>query len=336
MDSLTHTVLGACVGHALAGKKIGKKAMLWGALANNVPDIDVITSLWMSQADGLLAHRGFTHSILFALIASPLLAYVFQRIYKNGPMTFKDWLWIFGTGNFIHIGIDALTTYGTGWFEPFSHLRVAFNVLFVADPFYTLPILIAFIALLILSRNSTRRDAWARFGLYVSSIYILYAMANKVTIDRRMSNELSRQKISYQRYFTTPTPLNNWLWYLAAQSDSGYYIGYRSLFDRTDTIAFSFVPMKKELLDSLPHDPEIDKLIRFSQGYYTIETTDTNFYFNDIRFGQVGGWADVKAPFVFRYILGKDADNDLVIQRGRVAASGREAINSLIDRIGGK
>ena len=44
MDSITHTVLGACLGQVLAGKKIGKKAMLWGAVANNIPDIDIITS----------------------------------------------------------------------------------------------------------------------------------------------------------------------------------------------------------------------------------------------------------------------------------------------------
>ena len=58
MDSITHTVLGACLGQVLAGKKIGKKAMLWGAVANNIPDIDIITSTWMSQADGLMHIEG--------------------------------------------------------------------------------------------------------------------------------------------------------------------------------------------------------------------------------------------------------------------------------------
>src|SRR5262245_6612882 len=124
MDSLTHTVLGACIGEAIAGKKIGKKAMLWGALANNLPDIDVVTSLWMNHADSLLAHRGFTHSILFALLISPLLAFCFTR-YSRLALTFKDWLLIFGTGAFSHILMDAMTSYGTGWFEPFSHRRVS-------------------------------------------------------------------------------------------------------------------------------------------------------------------------------------------------------------------
>lgn len=336
MDSLTHTVLGACVGQALAGKKIGKKAMLWGALANNLPDIDVLTGAWMNQADSLLAHRGFTHSILFALLASPLLAYVFRKIYSKSEMTFKDWLWIFGSGNFTHLFIDSMTCYGTGWFEPFSHLRVAFNVLFVADVFYTLPFLVASIALLILSRNHPKRIFWARFGIVSSSFYLLYAMANKSVIDNRMRSELSRQKIYYSDYFTNPTPLNNWLWYMVAKNDTGFYIGYRSLFDHTDTVAFTYIPQNKQFLEYIPKDPSIDKLIRFSQGYYSISQEGHDYYFNDLRFGQAIGWDDPRSNFVFRYIFGKDGENDLVIQRGRIEGSTRKAFSSLVKRIGGR
>jgi inner membrane protein len=42
MDSLTQIVLGASVGEAVAGKKIGNKAMLWGAIAGTIPDLDVL------------------------------------------------------------------------------------------------------------------------------------------------------------------------------------------------------------------------------------------------------------------------------------------------------
>ena len=42
MDSLTHIVLGAAIGEAMLGKKIGKKGILWGALAASLPDIDVL------------------------------------------------------------------------------------------------------------------------------------------------------------------------------------------------------------------------------------------------------------------------------------------------------
>jgi inner membrane protein len=76
MDSLTHIVAGACIGEIALGKKIGRKAMLWGALAQSIPDIDFVAGLWMDTAHELVVHRGFTHSFLFAGIASFFLAMV--------------------------------------------------------------------------------------------------------------------------------------------------------------------------------------------------------------------------------------------------------------------
>jgi inner membrane protein len=75
--------MGACIGDMVAGKKLGKQAMLWGALANNLPDIDVVAELWMDQPHTLLAHRGFTHSFLFVLIFTPMLAWVLKKIYSR-------------------------------------------------------------------------------------------------------------------------------------------------------------------------------------------------------------------------------------------------------------
>ena len=42
MDSLTQIVLGAAVGEAVLGKKVGNKAMLWGAVAGTIPDLETV------------------------------------------------------------------------------------------------------------------------------------------------------------------------------------------------------------------------------------------------------------------------------------------------------
>jgi len=42
MDSITQIVLGAAVGDAVLGKKIGNRAMVWGAIAGTIPDLDVL------------------------------------------------------------------------------------------------------------------------------------------------------------------------------------------------------------------------------------------------------------------------------------------------------
>jgi len=43
MDALTQIVLGPAVGEAVLGRKVGNKAMLYGAIAGNIPDFDVRT-----------------------------------------------------------------------------------------------------------------------------------------------------------------------------------------------------------------------------------------------------------------------------------------------------
>ena len=70
MDSLTHIVLGACIGELFTDKQFGKKAMIWGALTQSIPDIDFIAGFWLSPTADLIAHRSFTHSVLFALLVA--------------------------------------------------------------------------------------------------------------------------------------------------------------------------------------------------------------------------------------------------------------------------
>ncbi len=79
MDSLTQIVLGAAVGEAVLGKKLGNKALLWGAVAGTIPDLDVLSKLFVDDLTANEWHRGFSHSILFCLMASPILAWLIHK-----------------------------------------------------------------------------------------------------------------------------------------------------------------------------------------------------------------------------------------------------------------
>ena len=68
MDSLTQIVLGAAVGDAVLGKKVGNKAMLYGAIAGTIPDLDVITRYFLDTVTSTEWHRGFSHSIFFSIV----------------------------------------------------------------------------------------------------------------------------------------------------------------------------------------------------------------------------------------------------------------------------
>ena len=335
MDSLTHIALGACIGEAFFEKGFGKKAMLWGALAQSIPDIDFIASAWLTTSENLLAHRGFTHSILFALLIIPIFALVADKIHKPHNIPFRTWLLFFATEIFLHLFIDAFNNYGIGWFEPFSHARYSFNVIYVADPFFSIWPGIAFIMLVILHRFHPNRSFWWKFGVVIPFIYLGYCTMNKLRINKDVKEVFVEQGIPHVRYFTTPAPLQNWLWYVVAGNDTGYHVGFRSVFDSKKQIDFEYFPRNDSLLKGVADHENLQRLIRFSQQFYTVEMWNDTLIFNDLRFGQIIGWKDPKEKFVFHYFLQHPDDNTLVVQRGRFARWDMDAAKALWVRIKG-
>ena len=335
MDSLTHIALGACIGEAFFEKGFGKKAMIWGALAQSIPDIDFIASAWLTTSENLLAHRGFTHSILFALLIIPIFALVADKIHKPHNIPFRTWLLFFATEIFLHLFIDAFNNYGIGWFEPFSHSRYSFNIIYVADPFFSFWPGLAFLMLVLLHRFHPQRSFWWKFGVVIPFVYLGYCTMNKLLIDKDVKEIFVQQEIPHSRYFTTPAPLQNWLWYVVAGNDTGYYVGFRSVFDSKKQIDFEYFPRNDSLLKSVADHENVQKLIRFSQQFYTVEMRNDTLLFNDLRFGQIIGWKDPTEKFVFHYFLKHPDDNTLVVQRGRFARWDIDAAKALWTRIKG-
>ena len=335
MDSLTHIALGACMGEAFAGRTLGKKAMLWGALAQSIPDIDFLAAFWMNTPDSLLAHRGFTHSFLFCLLITPLFALVAERWHRPHNISLRKWMLFFGGVIFIHVFIDAFNNYGVGWLEPFSHQRISFNAIYVADPFFSIWPGIACLGLVALRRRAAQRRKWWRIGLGVSALYLMYCLINKEMIDNSVKDILRKQQVSYTNYFTTPAPFQNWLWFVVAGNDSGYHVGFRSVFDSKKEIHFEYFRRNDSLLGSVNNPEELQKLIRFSQQFYTIEKWGDTLVFNDLRFGQVIGWQNPKEKFVFHYYLDERYDNRMVVQRGRFEKWNWETVKAFMERIKG-
>ncbi|MBK8311796.1 MAG: hypothetical protein IPL04_13745 [Chitinophagaceae bacterium] len=83
----------------------------------------------------------------------------------------------------------------------------------------------------------------------------------------------------------------------------------------------------------LPDNSEAEKLIKFSQGYYTVEKSGDTILINDLRFGQVTGWEDPFQRFAFYYYLQPAVDNALVVQRGRFANWNKRTFRSFIRSI---
>lgn len=123
-------------GHAVAAFAFGKgfsktlvnlKFLLLGVICAILPDADVIGFSFGIKYESFFGHRGFSHSLLFALILAALITAIF---YKKDLFTKKGLLLItyFTTCTASHAILDALTTGGLGvaFFSPFDTSRYFF------------------------------------------------------------------------------------------------------------------------------------------------------------------------------------------------------------------
>ena len=117
---ISHAVVAAAAGKVLGAKR---RVLVWGALLSMLPDIDVVWFSFGMRYHDMLGHRGFTHSLLFALFAAIAVTAVATR---NVPRYTPGW---FGTLAFLfvcaasHGVLDAMTNGGSGipFFFPFDN-----------------------------------------------------------------------------------------------------------------------------------------------------------------------------------------------------------------------
>jgi len=214
MDSITHLALGACTGELILGRKLGKKAMLIGAIVANIPDVDILAGFFVPGDESLVLHRGITHSLLFALVFGFLLALLAKRFKPDIGLGLYSFFFCFEIA--LHDLLDTCTSYGTGLLEPFSHHRFSIHLLYVADPLFSISLIVAAVYLLF---GRKKRRQWATGGLVIAVLYFCIACICKVVVDNKTDASMS-----------TPAPFTSFLWFCIKKADSGYYTGYSSVF----------------------------------------------------------------------------------------------------------
>jgi len=309
MDSLTQIVLGAAVGEAVLGKKVGNKAMLYGAIAGTIPDLDIFASYFTDTVSALEIHRGFTHSIFFSIVFAPIFGWLISKIERRSIASWKDWSLLMFWGLFTHPVLDSFTTWGTQLFWPFE-IRLAFKNIFVIDPLYTLPFLFFLILAMRAERGSPRRRKMNNLGLIVSSLYMLLSIGLKGVTYLKFEDALKEQNISYLQIQTKPAPFNTILWTANVELEDAYLIGNYSLFD-TKPILFKLYPKNHELLGALKSEDKLKRLIAISNGWYTIMQKDDQLYLNNLQFGVLDNNSEIPS-FVFSYRLVQENDGMLI------------------------
>jgi inner membrane protein len=332
MDSLTQIVLGAAVGEAVLGKKVGNKAAFWGAVAGTIPDLDVLCTLFLDAVTSNELHRGFSHSIVFSLLFAPIFGWLVYRLYGKKESSWKEWTKLMFWSLFTHPLLDLHTTWGTQLLWPLE-TKISFKNIFVVDPFYTLPFLLFLLLALAQRRGTVKRMKLNQIGLFLSSAYMILTLIFKWFTYRVFEENLRAQQIEFSEIETKPTPLNSILWSANVATEDAYLIGYYSLLDASKDVSFLSVPKNHHLLGDLKDDPLIHRLIKLSKGWYTIEKKDEKLYFNDLRFGLMGVSPQEKR-FVFSYELCYD-DELIAIETPKNTSEIGPLLKALFQRVKG-
>jgi len=330
MDSLTQIVLGAAVGEAVLGKKIGNKAMLYGAIAGTIPDLDIFASYFTDTVTALEIHRGFSHSIFFSVVFAPIFGWLISKIERRSIASWKDWSLLMFWGLFMHPVLDSFTTWGTQLFWPFE-IRLAFKNIFVIDPLYTLPFLIFLILAMRAERGSQRRRKMNNLGLIISSIYLIISIGLKGITYLKFEEALEKQNISFLQIQTKPAPFNTILWTANVELEDAYLIGNYSLFD-TKPIPFKLYPKNHELLGAMESEDKVKRLIAISNGWYTISQKNDQLYFNNLQFGVLDSNAEIP-NFIFSYRLIQENDVMLIEEVKRNPEEAKKLLMNLGSQI---
>jgi inner membrane protein len=208
MDGFTQAALGAVVGHAVLGRRIGRKALLLGAMGGIAPDLDVFFAD-ASSVRYWQVHRGISHSLFFgpsvgALLAGLCIAWQRWRsaspptatVAANGPPGWAAWYAFWALVLVTHPMLDAMTVYGTQLLAPFSNRPFSWSVISIVDPVYTLCLVVG-IGLALWRRAGSSRGlssplSSTHWALLLSSGYLVLCGSQNIVAERWIRAELAR------------------------------------------------------------------------------------------------------------------------------------------------
>lgn len=305
MDSLTQVVLGSAVGYAVLGNKIGRKAALWGAALGTLPDLDVFIP-YGGPVEAFTYHPGFSHSFIVHLLISPLIVWLILKIHSGMQIHKARWFWLVFLCLSTHALLDSFTVYGTKLIWPLSEHPFAISNIFIIDPLYTLPLLLAFLCTLIPKIHTPRIYKINAAMLVLSSLYLCSSLILKVIINNKIDAAFAHKHIHINNYVSTPAPLTTLLWRVVAMSDGQYYISYASVFDSPEEVTINRYNTSPALLNDIKNEWGIKRLQWFTKGFYSVKEQQNKIVLSDLRMG-------MECYYVFNFAVGEKTNKGVQV-----------------------
>ena len=217
MDPVTQASIGAAAAQIVAKPKRFISASLAGAVGGFLPDSDVLIR---SSTDPLLSleyHRHFTHALAFIPIGGAITAFLLSKL-SRGRWGFKELYLPATLGWATHGMLDSCTSYGTYLYWPFSNERVAWHIISIVDPLFTLPLLFGVVWAI-----RKRAAHIARAFLAVALGYIGFCAFQLHRAEMFYAGVIAERGHTHQGVEVKPSLGNNFLFRAFYEHDGHYY-----------------------------------------------------------------------------------------------------------------
>jgi len=218
MDPVSQGLVGSVLPGSVSNKKEIRLAVAIGFLSGLLADIDIIIR---SSTDPLLFieyHRQFTHSLIFIPIGG-LVAAAFCWLFLKKRLSFWKIYFYAVLGYGTHCFLDACTNYGTELLWPFTDLKVAWNIVSIIDPIFTLTLLLLVIIAVIIKSSLI-----ARIGLIFAVCYLLFGLYQRERVEDVLLALAESRGHQVERVMVHPSIGNLLVWRSIYESDGNYYV----------------------------------------------------------------------------------------------------------------
>ena len=292
MDSLSQAVLGGAVALACSGGKSTRKAIIYGAVIATLPDLDILQR-FASDLESTIRHRTWSHSWLVDVGIAPLLAWLISRV--EHCFSFLRWWLIVLTCLTTHSGLDGFTVYGTGLFWPLAKQNVMGGSVFIIDPLFTLPLLIALV-IAWKNYNSSRAFRVTIGALVISSFYLIWGQVAQSYVEGLGKTAMQQQSKSWINLIATPTPFNSILWRVISVNKDYYYEGFYHLFQPHRPLVMVEFPRNPHLKQKIANSAEFREFEKFNHQFYALDAHQNQVITSDLRMG-------IEPFYFFRFTL---------------------------------
>lgn len=291
MDPLTQGVLGATLSRSFAKKAHNKLACVLGFISGMSADLDILIR---SDNDPLLFleyHRQFTHSLIFIPFGGLICSLILYLLIAKRKAISLTQCWFYCTLGFAtHAVLDACTSYGTQLLWPFDSQRIAWDIISIIDPIYTLPLM----ALLLCSFFKNNKKL-AVIALIWALIYPSLGLLQRQRVIQAARETTEQQDVL--RITAKPSFANLLLWKVIVETDKQFDVyairaGRKLVFYPGQKI--KKIKLTKDFSWLNPDSQQakdIDRFKFFSSGYIAIDPRDTNLII-DIRYSMLPNTVD--------------------------------------------